>query len=125
MKTIFQIHQILWVSSREWYSPGKIIAIHKPKCPDTITELRGFLGCCTFYHTCGQKYAKFAAPLTELLKVRRNASKAGSKLRVKWTDECEEALHHLKAVLFAFAMLHVPKLDQPFYRATNASIYAM
>ena len=51
-------------------SPGKLVAIQKWKRPETITELRGFLGCCNFYHTFVPNYAKFAAPLTELLKVR-------------------------------------------------------
>ena len=29
-------------------SPGKLVAIQKLKRPETITELRGFLGCCNF-----------------------------------------------------------------------------
>ena len=61
--------------------------------------------------------------LTELLKVGRDAGKAGSKVRVKWTDECEEAFHHLKAALCEVATLHVPKFDQPFYIRTDASRY--
>ena len=69
--------------------------------------------------------AKIAAPLTELLKVARDAGKAGSKVRVKWTDECEEAFHHLKAALCEVATLHVPKLDKPFYIRTDASRYAI
>ena len=70
-------------------------------------------------------YAKFAAPLTELLKVGRDAGKAGSKVRVKWTDECEEAFHHLKAALREVASLHVPKFDKLFYIRTDASRYAI
>ena len=70
-------------------------------------------------------YAKFAAPLTELLKVGRDAGKAGSKVRVKWTDECEEAFHHLKAALCEVATLHVPQFDRPFYIRTDASRYAI
>ena len=64
-------------------------------------------------------------PLTELLKVGRDAGKAGSKVRVKWTDECEEAFHHLKATLCEVATLHVPKFDRPFYIRTDASRYAI
>ena len=106
-------------------SPGKLVAIQKWKRPETITELRGFLGCCNFYHTFVPNYAKFAAPLTELLKVGRDAGKAGSKVRVKWTDECEEAFHHLKAALCEVATLRVPKFDRPFYIRTDASRYAI
>ena len=64
-------------------SPGKIISIEKWKQSETITQLRGFVGCCNFYHTFVPNCAKFAAPLTELLKVGRDAGKASSKVRVK------------------------------------------
>ena len=69
--------------------------------------------------------AKFAAPLTELLKVGRDAGKAGSKAHVKWTDECGEAFHHWKAALRKVSTLHVPKFDKPFYLRTDASRYAI
>ena len=88
-------------------------------------ELRGFLGCCNFYHTFVTNYAKFAAPLTELLNVGRDAGTAGSKVCVKWTTECEEAFHHLKAALFEVARLHVPRFDKPFYIRTDTSRYAI
>ena len=57
---------------------GALIAFQKWKHPETITELRGCLGCCNFYHTFQPNYAKFAAPLTELVKVGTGACKAGS-----------------------------------------------
>ena len=47
------------------------------------------------------------------------------QVRVKWTDECEEAFHHLKAALCEVATLHVPKFDRPFYIRTDASRYAI
>ena len=46
-------------------------------------------------------------------------------MHVRWTDECEEALHHLKAALCEPAMLHVQKIDQPFYIRTDASRYTI
>ena len=46
-------------------------------------------------------------------------------MRVKWTDECEEAFHHLKAALCQVATLHVPKFDNPFYIRTDASRYVI
>ena len=64
-------------------SPGKLLAIQNWKLPETIPALREFLGCCKFYHTFVKDYAKYAAPLTELLKVGREAGRAGSKERVQ------------------------------------------
>ena len=46
-------------------------------------------------------------------------------MRVKWTDEFEEAFHHLKGALFEIATLHVPRFDKPFYIRTDASMYAI
>ena len=42
-------------------------------------------------------------------------------MRVKWTDECEAAFHHLKAALCAVATLHVPEFDKPFHIITEES----
>ena len=106
-------------------SPGKRLATQKWKRPETISALRGFLGCCNFYHTFVKDYAKYAAPLTELLKVGREAGRAGSKVRVPWTDECDEAFVQLKAGLCEVATLHVPKFDHPSYIGTDASKYAV
>ena len=105
-------------------SSRKLVAIQKWKRPETITELRGFLGCCNFYHTFVPNYAKLAAPLTEIQKVGRDAGKAGSKLRFKSTNQCEEAFHYLKGALCEVATLHVPKFDKAFYIRTDASRYA-
>ena len=75
-------------------SPGKHLPIQKWKHPETVSALRGFLGCCNFYHTFVKDYAKYAAPLTDLLNVRSEAGRAGSKVGVQWTKECDEAFVH-------------------------------
>ena len=106
-------------------SPGKLLAIQKWKRPETISPLHGFLGCCNFYHTFVKDYAKYAAPLTELLKVGREAGCAGSKVRVQLTHDCDEAFVQLKAALCEVATLHVPKFDRPFYIRTDAGKYAV
>ena len=96
-------------------SPGKLLAIQKWKRPETISALRGFLGCCNFYHTFVKDYARYAAPLTEILKGGREAGRAVSKVRVQWTDKCDEAFVQLKAALCEVATLHVPEFNRPFY----------
>ena len=88
-------------------------------------RIRGFLDCCNFYHTFVKDYAKYAAPLTKLLMVSREAGRAGSKVQVQWTDECDEAFVQLKAGPCEVATLHVPKFDRPFYIRTDASKYAV
>ena len=95
--------------------PGKLLAIQKWKHPETILALRGFLGCCNFYHTFVEDYVKYAAPLTDVLKVGKEAGRAGQKVRVQWTDECHEAIVQFKAAICKVATLHVPKFDRPFH----------
>ena len=72
-------------------SPEKLLAFQKWERPETISALRGFLGCCNFYHT----------------------GRAGSKVRVQWGDECDEAFVQLKAALCEVVTLHIPKFDSP------------
>ena len=72
-------------------SPGKHLAIQKWKRPETISALRGFLGCCNFYRTFVKDYARYAAPLLHLLKGGTEAGRSGSKVQVQWTKECNEA----------------------------------
>ena len=78
-----------------------------------------------FYHTFVKDYAKYAAPLTELLRVGREAGRQGSKVRVHWTEVCDEAFVQLKAALCEVATLPVPKFNGPSYIRTDGSKYAV
>ena len=46
----------------------KIRAIRDWPTPKTITELRGFLGLCTYYRRYVKGFSQFVAPLTDLTK---------------------------------------------------------
>ena len=102
-------------------SAGKLPAIQKWKRPETIWAL----GCCNSYQTFVKDYAKYAGPLTHLLSVCREAGRAGSKVRVHWTHECDEAFVRLKAALCEVATLHVSEFDRPLYITTDASKFAV
>ena len=71
-------------------SPGKMAVLQIWEQPKTIFQLRGFLGCCNYYHESTPLYAKYAGPLKELLKVPRDQGRKGSKVQVKWTTECSQ-----------------------------------
>ena len=72
-------------------APGKMAALQLWERPETITQLRAFLGCCNYYQDFSPLYAKYSRPLTELLKVGKVEGKKGSQVKLKWTPECEEA----------------------------------
>ena len=46
----------------------KIRAIRDWLAPKTVTELRSFLGLCTYYRRYVKGFSQFAAPLTDLTK---------------------------------------------------------
>ena len=107
-------------------APGKMAALQLWERPETITQLRAFLGCCNYYHEFLPLYAKFSGPLTELLKVGKIERKKGSQVKLKWPPECEEAFTGLKEALANVVTLKTPWLDgRPFYIRTDASRYAI
>ena len=50
--------------------PNKIRAIVDWPTPKNLTQLRGFLGLCGFYHRFDSGYSHHVAPMTDLLKKR-------------------------------------------------------
>ena len=51
--------------------PAKVQAVRDWKVPETITDIRNFLGLAGYYHKFIPQFAKIAAPLTNL--TRKNA----------------------------------------------------
>ncbi len=58
--------------------PGKLLSIQKWELPQTITELRGFLGLTNYYSCYAHNYSTFTFPLMEKLQVGREEGKKGS-----------------------------------------------
>ena len=59
-------------------SPGKLLAIQKWELPKTVTQLRGFLGCCNYYSSYVKNYAQEAGPLHSKLQLSRHDGRKGS-----------------------------------------------
>ena len=60
-------------------APGKLRSVELWPLPETITELRGFLGFANYYHTYIPNFSFLATPLMEKLKVGRVDGKEDSK----------------------------------------------
>ena len=58
--------------------------------PQTVTEVRAFLGLANYYRRFVKDFAKVAQPLTQLTKKHHP---------FKWTVECETAFHSIKGIL--------------------------
>ena len=80
--------------------------------PHNLTELRSFLGLCSYYRRFVSGFADIAAPLYKLQK--RNVA-------FEWTDEQEDAFNRLKEVLTTAPILGMPTADGRFYLDCDAS----
>ena len=106
-------------------APGKLLPIQLWELPQTVTDLRGFLGLTNYFSEYVEHYAETAAPLMGKLKLNRVDGKKGSKLRLIWTDQEVQAFEELKRKLCKGLELWQPDLDQPFRLQCDASDYAI
>jgi hypothetical protein len=106
-------------------APGKLMAIEKWELPNTISELRAFLGFTNYYNTYIHLYAEVAAPLQDKLKVPREVGKKGSKVRVEFTPSDIQAFEELKKRLVSGLALQRVNPDKPFVLRVDASGYAV
>ena len=74
--------------------PSKVQAIVDVPAPETVSQLRSFLGMTNFFASHIPLYSERAAPLTDLLKGTKNG-----RQRVEWTLACEQGFQDLKSTL--------------------------
>jgi transposase InsO family protein len=90
----------------------KLMAVEQYPRPQSVKELRQFLGLCSWYNNFIDRYADLAAPLTDMLQTQK---------RWKWTEQQENAFVHLKQLLVGSNHLHYPDYNERFYLQTDAS----
>lgn len=92
--------------------PQKIAVIKNWPVPIDPTEVRSFLGLCSYYRRFIAGFSSIAKPLFRLTE----------KGRVfKWTAECNEAFEKLKCHLVSTPILAHPDFSLPFVLDTDAS----
>lgn len=101
--------------------PDKVQAIVDMPKPNTIVELRRFLGVINFYRKFIKNAAQLQAPLNELL---RN-SKRNDKRPVQWTQHTTEAFQQCKQSLAEAARLAYPVENAVLVLTTDASDVAI
>ena len=92
--------------------PDKVRAVEEWKRPETVSEIRSFLGLAGYYRRFIKKFSVLAAPLTRLTK---------KDVEFVWDDKCEMSFLELKKRLTSAPVLtiHVPSGKLIVY--TNAS----
>ena len=106
-------------------APGKLRAIEKWQAPQTITELRAFLGFTNYYSTYIKDYARIVARLQDKLKVPRSEGKKGSRKKISWDADDEKAFQEIKDVLCSQLVLQRVNPDKPFILRVDASKVAV
>ena len=92
--------------------------------PQTVTDVRSFLGLCGYYRKFVKDYAKVSGPLVELTTKQDGEKPSGSK-KVMWGPAAEKAFERLKEILTSEPVLMMPDFDKHFYVQTDASGEAM
>ncbi|WVZ93465.1 hypothetical protein U9M48_039443 [Paspalum notatum var. saurae] len=85
--------------------PSKVKDVLNWKQPETVTEIRSFLGLAGYYRRFIKDFSKTAKPMTSLTK--KNA-------KYLWSSNCEEAFQTLKKLLTSAPVLAQPDVTKPF-----------
>ena len=101
--------------------PRKLASLHHWEKPQTISELRSFMGFCNYYSGYVRMYAKLSGPLHIMLQVGKFDGRKGSKKKLAWTPEAEDAFSRLKERLLGQLGLFLVDPDKGFVLRTDAS----
>ncbi|GBN29256.1 Retrovirus-related Pol polyprotein from transposon opus [Araneus ventricosus] len=92
--------------------PEKVKAVVDWHRPETVHDLRNFLGLCTYYRRFVKTFSTVARSLHKLTEAKSNFN---------WTEECEKSFNSLKQALTSSPILTYPRTDKDFILDTDAS----
>ncbi|WVZ49367.1 LOW QUALITY PROTEIN: hypothetical protein U9M48_000734, partial [Paspalum notatum var. saurae] len=92
--------------------PSKVKDVLNWKQPETVTEIRSFLGLAGYYRRFIKDFSKIAKPMTSLTK--KNA-------KFVWGPKCEDGFRELKKLLTTAPVLAQPDVTEPFDVYCDAS----
>ncbi|WVZ75678.1 hypothetical protein U9M48_023713, partial [Paspalum notatum var. saurae] len=92
--------------------PSNVEDVLNWKQPETVIEIRSFLGLAGYYRRFIKDFSKTMKPITSLTK--KNA-------KYEWSSNCEEAFQTLKKLLTSTPVLAQPDVTKPFDAYCDAS----
>ena len=103
-------------------NPKKVEAVKNWTVPQTVTDVRSFLGFTNYYRRFIRGYAKVAKPLNTLVS-GNNANR--KRAPVEWTGECQVAFDKLKELCTSTPILVYANYKKPFQLQTDASDFSL
>ncbi|GFU21743.1 retrovirus-related Pol polyprotein from transposon 297 [Nephila pilipes] len=97
--------------------PEKVQAIINYKKPETLHDLRTFLGMINFY----RRYLKDAAKTQTLLHDYLKGAKKRDRRKIQWSDEAEKQFEKCKNDLINTTLFSFPKTELPLALITDTS----
>ncbi|GBG80748.1 hypothetical protein CBR_g31303 [Chara braunii] len=95
---------------------AKVVSIRDWPRPQSVTEMKSFLGMTDYYRNFVKNYSIVVAPMTDLTRLHTPW---------EWIDRCAAAFRHLKHALTHHEVLKLPDPDKPFIVTTDASQYGI
>ena len=80
--------------------PDKVEAIRQVPPPETVSNLRSFLGMANFFRAHLPSFAEISSPLTDLLRAT-----GGGRQRIPWSWECNRSFELIKDMLTSAPLL--------------------
>ena len=102
-------------------SQSKIDAVAQLTRADTVEEVRALLGMTGYLRKFVPRYSALVAPISDLLRDKRFASKRARRLKVPWGEEQDKALAGLVQALTSPPILAMPDWNSLFQLHTDAS----
>jgi hypothetical protein len=94
---------------------AKLAGIKQWPSPQTVKQVRSFLGFANFYRKFIGHYAEISRPLTNLTR---------KEIQFNWTEECEKAFNELKERFLEEPILKMPDVTRQFMLEMDASKWA-
>jgi len=92
--------------------PSKIQDVLNWKTPESVSEIRSFLGLAGYYRRFVPEFSKIARPMTELFK---------KGVKFVWDNKCEQVFQTLRKLLTSAPILTQPDITRPFDVYCDAS----
>ena len=103
-------------------NPKKVEAVAKWPTPQTVYDVRSFLGFVGYYRRFIKDFSKIAEPIREVITGLENQFKRSAKKTfVEWTEAADSAFEHLKKLCTSTPILAYPDYKLPFVLHTDSS----